>query len=344
MNFNSLSIGEVHYWQLNSFCKKPANRTRVNQDSRNIVSILLPGTLENLTFNQGVTGSRPVRPTINPIQNSPLLPSGLSQFVNNGLPFLLTKFLASRRQGISSETLEFYQYCLKSFVENYQLTPESINDFLTNLKCGNAKHAYYRALRVFCNWASRESYVQDNPIERIDAPKTTEPILPSLTVNQVDYLIKTVDNMRDKCIVSLFADSGMRLSELTNIKPDDINWQDYTITIWGKGRKQRRAPFTETTAKLLKQVVSSNGHGPNLWNMEPHGIQIMLQRLKQQTGLPCNPHSFRRTFASNLHRAGMDIEHIMRLGGWSSLDMVITYTKSVKFEDSLKLYKSIQSS
>jgi site-specific recombinase XerD len=67
----------------------------------------------------------------------------------------------------------------------------------------------------------------------------------------------------------------------------------------------------------------------------------MLNDLEQETGLPCNPHTFRRTFASNLHRAGLDVEHIMRLGGWESLDMVLRYTRSVKFEDSLKLYKSI---
>jgi site-specific recombinase XerD len=75
--------------------------------------------------------------------------------------------------------------------------------------------------------------------------------------------------------------------------------------------------------------------------MEPRGIEIMLQRLGNQTGLICNPHTFRRTFASNLHRAGIDVEHIMRLGGWSSLDMVLTYTKSVKFEDSLKIYQQL---
>ena len=60
------------------------------------------------------------------------------------------------------------------------------------------------------------------------------------------------------------------------------------------------------------------------------------------TSLPCNPHIFGRTFASNLHRAGIDIEHIMRLGGWLSLDIVLTYTKSVKFEDSLKIYQKTQ--
>ncbi len=59
----------------------------------------------------------------------------------------------------------------------------------------------------------------------------------------------------------------------------------------------------------------------------------------EKLGLPCNPHAFRRTFASNLHRKGVDVEHIMRLGGWHMLDMVVRYTNSVKFDDSLKMYE-----
>jgi site-specific recombinase XerD len=68
----------------------------------------------------------------------------------------------------------------------------------------------------------------------------------------------------------------------------------------------------------------------------------MLYRLQAKTGLNCNSHTFRRTFASNLHRAGLDVEHIMRLGGWESLDMVLSYTRSVRFEESLRLYQAIQ--
>ena len=50
----------------------------------------------------------------------------------------------------------------------------------------------------------------------------------------------------------------------------------------------------------------------------------------------------RRTFASNMHRQGLDVEHIMRLGGWESLDIVLRYTKSVKFEESLRLYREME--
>ena len=148
----------------------------------------------------------------------------------------------------------------------------------------------------------------------------TKVILPSLTSAQVEYLIQQVENTRDKCIINMFADSGIRLSELVNIKASHIDWESDTIIAWGKGGKQRKAPFTRRTAEMLKQVVRGsrvNGVSKNVWGLRNRGIQIMLYRLQERTGLPCNPHTFRRTFASNLHRAGLDVEYIMRLGGWS---------------------------
>ena len=160
-------------------------------------------------------------------------------------------------------------------------------------------------------------------------------------MEQVDYLINQVNNLRDKAIISLFADSGMRLNELVNIQSCDIDWEEKTIIIWGKGSKQRKAPFTDRSAKLLRGLISQNGTGANIWHIDYRGVETMLKRLKNRTGLPCNAHTFRRTFASNLHRAGLDVEHIMRLGGWESLDMVLRYTRSVKFEDSLRLYRSL---
>jgi integrase len=108
----------------------------------------------------------------------------------------------------------------------------------------------------------------------------------------------------------------MRLNELSSIKASDIDWDKHVITIWGKGNKQRKAPFTERSAKLLHDLVSQNDTGDNIWHMKPRGVQNMLLELAKKTGLPYNPHNFRRTFASNFHRAGLDIEHIMRLGGW----------------------------
>jgi len=256
---------------------------------------------------------------------------------------LLNDFLKSRPQGLSKHTILYYKRCLTPLLAYYKLTPQSINEFITDLNCNpGGKLAYYRAIRAFCNWLVKYDYLKRSPLNKVDPPKPAKPILPSLTIEQVNYLINFVDNTRDKAIMSLFADSGMRLSELASIKVGDIDWTNCTITIWGKGKKQRKAPFTDRTTKLLRGFISQNGTGENIWHMKPRGIQNMLLELAKRTGLPCNPHTFRRTFASNLHRAGMDIEHIMRLGGWESLDMVVRYTRSVKFEDSLKLYRSLE--
>jgi site-specific recombinase XerD len=286
-----------------------------------------------VTLNHPVAGSSPARLTN--VQTN--------QLASTSANFLLEDFIKSRRQGISPQSIRFYRICLKPFLSNYPLTSQGINAFLSNLKCGNAKHAYYRAIRAFCNWAVKEGHMIQNPLVKVDVPKVTKRILPSLTSEQVECVIEQAETLRDKAIVSLFADSGMRLSELTNTKPSHIDWDNRTITIWGKGGKQRKAPFTDRTARLFKEYLAKNGTGGNIWHLNTWGIISVLRRLEQKTGLPCNPHTFRRTFASNLHRAGLDVEHIMRLGGWESLDMVLRYTRSVKFEESLRLYHEIQS-
>ncbi len=288
--------------------------------------------VEHLTFNQGVTGSNPVRPTIH-----------VRSFV------LLDKFLQSRRQGSSARTIEFYECCLKPFVPDYELTTDGINQFLRDRTCGNGKHGYYRALRAFCNWLYSNHYVKSNPIENVDPPKQSRRLLPCLDEHEVEYILEQAGNVRDRAIISLFVDSGIRLNELVNIRMDDIDWKDSTVTVIGKGDKQRRAPFSKRTADLMNAYLKvgrvkkvSLKKYINIWGMKRRGIMIMLYRLHMQTGLPCNPHTFRRTFASNLHRHGLDVEHIMRLGGWESLDMVLRYTRSVKFEESLKVYRELE--
>jgi site-specific recombinase XerD len=116
---------------------------------------------------------------------------------------LLTKFLDSRRLSTSPKTIEFYQSCFKPFAKNYELTSDGISSFLADLKCGNAKHAYFRAIRAFTNWLVRNDYLKQNPLKKIDPPKLSKPILPSLTTEQVNYLIDRVDTLRDKTIISL---------------------------------------------------------------------------------------------------------------------------------------------
>ncbi len=218
---------------------------------------------------------------------------------------------------------------------------------MKSLKCSaGGKLAYYRCLKTFYNWLySRKSgyglNIQDNPIVIVDAPKVDRRILPSLTAQQVNYVIEQATCVRDKAIISLFADSGLRLSELASIEPQNIDWQSRLIKVRCKGNKEGLAPFGKRTEDLLKQWLSTHEPNRNLWDLKHWGINIMMRRLSVKTGLPCNPHTFRRTFASILAKRGVDSLHIMRLGRWESIQMVERYTRSVQFEDSLKLYSDI---
>ncbi|MFC1912049.1 tyrosine-type recombinase/integrase [Chloroflexota bacterium] len=99
--------------------------------------------------------------------------------------------------------------------------------------------------------------------------------MPSVTEEQVEQLVFIVGSLRDECIIRLLFDSGMRLSELTNIQLSDINWGSFTITIIGKGNKQRKAPFTERTARLLQVYLDDNHYYGNIWGLSTHGIETM---------------------------------------------------------------------
>jgi site-specific recombinase XerD len=117
--------------------------------------------------------------------------------------------------------------------------------------------------------------------------------------------------------MSLFADSGLRLSELANIKVTDMDRDNRLIRVWCKGNKEGPAPFGERTEYLLKDWLSQHNADNRLWDLNTWGIVDMLQQLRTTTGLlHCNPHIFRRTFASILAKNGVDSLHIKKLGGW----------------------------
>jgi integrase/recombinase XerC len=176
-------------------------------------------------------------------------------------------------------------------------------------------------------------------MKHIKAPKLSKLILPSLEQNQVLSLIEKAHNTRDKAIIALFAEGGLRLSELSNIKPQDIDWQHRVIKVLGKGRKEAHAPFGELSGKYLKDWLNQYQPNGNIWGLNEWGITAMLKRLEAETGITCNPHTFRRTFACLLRKAGVDTLTIAQLGRWESLEMVQRYTRSVTFNDSLKFYK-----
>ena len=252
-------------------------------------------------------------------------------------------FLQSRQaMEVSPGTLNFYRVKLGRFLSELNASTvqrQDIERFLLQFKNPGNRHAYYRAIKTFYNWCE-ETFCLPSPMQHMRAPKLSKLILPSLTRDEVLELLEVVHGDRDKAIIALFTESGLRLSELTNIESGDIDWENHTIKVMGKGRTERFAPFGDLTEKYLKSWLVRYQPNGNVWGINRWGIISMLRRLEAATGITCNPHVFRRTFACLLRKAGVDTMTIKDLGRWESLEMVQRYTRSVSFNDSLKLYRT----
>jgi integrase len=258
----------------------------------------------------------------------------------------LTLFLRSREaMGVSPGTEQFYRTKLGRFLGEVNADKARRQDIeLFLLKFGNAgnRHAYYRAIKTFYNWRE-ETFELPSPMKRLKAPRLSKLILPSLTREQVSELLDKADSVRDRAIISMFTESGLRLSELANVKGTDIDWEKGTIRVLGKGRKEALAPLGKITREHLKLWLEEYRPNGNIWGLNQWGITSMLRRLAKYTGMPCNPHVFRRTFACLLRKSGLDMMTIKDLGRWENLEMVQRYTRSVTFYDSLKFYRSVLS-
>jgi integrase len=255
-----------------------------------------------------------------------------------------TLFLRSRRaMEVTLGTEQFYRIKLGCFLSEVNVDEAQRQDIeLFLLKFGNAgnRHAYYRAIKTFYNWRE-ETFDLPSPMKRLKAPRLSKLILPSLTRQQVIDLLNKVDNDRDKAIISMFVESGIRLSELVSIQPQDIDWEGGTIKVLGKGRKEALAPLGKNTQKYLLKWLEDYQPNGNIWGLKRWGIISMLRRLEGKSSLPCNPHVFRRTFACLLRKSGLDVLTIKDLGRWESLEMVQRYTRSVTFNDSMQFYRAL---
>ncbi|MFC2043999.1 tyrosine-type recombinase/integrase [Chloroflexota bacterium] len=252
-------------------------------------------------------------------------------------------FIRSRlSKEVSPLTIKFYEVKLGCFLS--EINPDNakqsdIEKFLLQFPNPGNRHGYFQVIKTFFKWRE-SSFNLNNPMQNVSAPRVGKLILPSLSVEEVNQLLDCVENPRDKAIICLFTDSGLRLSELTNIKSSDIDWESRTIRTIGKGRKEAYVPFGAFSEVYLKDWLALGIHRENIWGINQNGIRSMLVRLEKQTGLPCNAHTFRRTFACLLRKAGVDTMTIKDLGRWESLEMVQRYTRSVSFQDSLRFYKA----
>jgi integrase/recombinase XerC len=180
----------------------------------------------------------------------------------------------------------------------------------------------------------QDGKIPSNPIEKVLPPRRQKRILPAISKDQLNMLINNVITERDKVILNLLWYSGMRVSEAANIKEKDFNWNEGTVTVLGKGNRYRKALAGNG---IVKEWFTKH----DSLEVTTKGIQTMLQRLGQATGIHCNAHSFRRGFCVHNVKSGLSNKVIQSLGGWETPDMVSHYAQSLTFEEALKIYRDV---
>ncbi len=220
-------------------------------------------------------------------------------------------------------------------------------------------HHYYCVLKAFFNWSVRENYISESPLTKIRLinpklnvvrPYMPQEIMKLLAVCDHDFKNNTrFLGSRNKAVVLMLLDTGLRISELAGIEIEDIESERGWIKVRGKGAKERMVRIGSTAQKALWRymVYRHKNNYPELWlteegrPMKSGGLQIMMKRLKERAGVVSggNCHRFRHTFALNFLRQDRNPFNLQYLLGHSDLRMVRHYVSTLGMEDALKAHE-----
>jgi len=303
--------------------------------------------------------------------NKPSLPFILGGHVT--ISSSITSFLEylEIEKGRSTTTAKNYHHYLKTFAdfakgqkieEPAQITSELVTKYRlalnrsAKIKSKSTQNYYLIALRSFLKYLGKKN-IQTLPPEQIELAKTDERQITFLDHDELERLLSSIDTntlhgKRDKAILDLLFSTGLRVSELSNLKKEDINLETGEFSVKGKGGKVRVVFIDEAAKKSLEQYLSgrndkseylfiSYGHSNKIQvtplgmrnkiqekPITPRSIQRMIHKHAIAAGITKNvtPHVLRHSFATDLLMGGADLRAVQSLLGHSSVTTTQIYT------------------
>jgi integrase/recombinase XerD len=265
-------------------------------------------------------------------------------------------FLIDRKaQNLAEGSIKFYRaklgifvkYCDSQVISDFtQITPNNIRQLLLYLEAQGHNpggiHSVYRAVKAFLRWYENEAEPDGwkNPIRKVKAPRVSlEPLEPA-ALEDISKLLDTCDKntlvgIRDYAILLSLLDTGARAMEFINIDLHDANLITGEILIrQGKGRKPRTVYLGRKSRKAVRAYLKRRrDRHPALWvtandRITYDGLRTVIARRAKIAGIrPPSLHSFRRAFAINSLRAGVDVYSLQALLGHKSLTVLQRYLK-----------------
>lgn len=261
-------------------------------------------------------------------------------------------------KGLSANTIEAYKNDMVKFTVYLEKTGTTITDFTKKNLISYLNHIRdsgcqtstiarnIASVRGLCNFMVSEGITKENPVENLTTPKGWKYLPKILGVNDVISILEKPRgkklSLRDRTILEMMYSSGLRASEVINLKSGDINFEAGFITITGKGSKQRIVPINERAMSAIKKYLEElrplllkKKTSPYLF-LANGGKPITRQRLWQlinsySAGLPVkiSPHTLRHCFASHLLDGGADLRALQKMLGHTDISTTQIYTQVV---------------
>ncbi|MDH3891793.1 MAG: tyrosine recombinase XerD [candidate division Zixibacteria bacterium] len=271
----------------------------------------------------------------------------LGQLVEDYLQYLKLE------RGLATNTLTSYRRDLLEFVaslkvqEPSKLTPRLAQDYVSRLIGSSLKPATIArkisSVKQFAVWLGESGTLKQNPFAGLSAPRIARYHPPYLSPGEVAQIIDAIDTKtptgrRDRTMLELLYGSGLRVSELLNLRTSDIEFEAGFLRIVGKGNKQRLAPLGGPAASALHTYLDNQSKPeadsgylfanrlgrpfsrPGLWKI--------IKRAVTKAGIakPVSPHTFRHSFATHLLEGGADLRVVQEMLGHADISTTQIYT------------------
>ena len=252
---------------------------------------------------------------------------------------------AKRVEGCSERTLNYYKTTIDNMLNSVDKKVNNIEtddlrkylaDYQLNNQCSKVTiDNVRRILSSFFAWLEDEDYIIKSPTRRIHKIKTMKTVKETYSDEELEEMRDSCDEIRDLALIDFLSSTGVRVGELVNLNIKDIDFENRSCVVLGKGSKQREVYFDARTKIHLQNYLSTridNNQALFVSLLHPFnrlkisGVEIRLRELGNKININrVHPHKFRRTMATKAIDKGMPIEQVQVLLGHSKIDTTLEY-------------------
>jgi len=266
------------------------------------------------------------------------------KFINSFINYIESKNYSDNTLNAYINDLYYFKLFVKKDLD--KVTYEDVRDYLEYLNLQKEKPSSVKrkisTLKAFYKYLYINGYIdkKDYPMNKISSPKLDKRLPKFIYYNDLLEMIRESSNdkdgIRDRLIIEMLYATGVRVSELVNIKISDIDFDNKRIVVMGKGAKERIVYYGEYAEEVLRKYIDThNVHNNDYlflnskgYKITDRGIRYIIDNIMQRLSVKVHvtPHVLRHTFATDMLNNGCDIKVVQELLGHSSLKATEIYT------------------